>query len=165
VILYVLRHGIAAEASDWNGPDADRPLTSEGIKKMKQAALAMRKLDITFNHLFTSPWKRAQDTAAIVAKAYHAEDSLIISKPLAGNGDPEKVIQRLAETVKSWETAMIVGHEPYLSRLISVLVTGKTSMSLDLKKGGLVKLSADALSYGHCATLEWCLPPKVLKKL
>ena len=36
--LYVMRHAIAANKVEWKGPDSDRPLTEEGIRKMKKGS-------------------------------------------------------------------------------------------------------------------------------
>jgi phosphohistidine phosphatase SixA len=55
-----------------------------------------------------------------------------------------------------------VGHEPYLSELISVLLTGRLDLPLALKKGGVCRLTANRLHYGRCATLEWLLTPRVV---
>ncbi len=57
---------------------------------------------------------------------------------------------------------MLVGHEPYLSGLISVLVAGDHSLSIVVKKGGLCRLSIDKLIYDRCATLEWLAAPAML---
>ena len=38
--LYLIRHGIAAERGDAYPDDAKRPLTSEGIQKLRKAAKA-----------------------------------------------------------------------------------------------------------------------------
>ena len=55
---------------------------------------------------------------------------------------------------------LLVGHEPYLGRLISTLLTGGPDLTLTLKKGGLCKLTVSRLRYGRCATLEWLLTPR-----
>ena len=56
---------------------------------------------------------------------------------------------------------LLVGHEPDLGRLISVLVTGKRGLAVAVKKGGLCKLEIGTLQYGRCATLQWLVPPKL----
>jgi phosphohistidine phosphatase SixA len=61
---------------------------------------------------------------------------------------------------------MLVGHEPYLSQLISVLLTGREQgVNLDLKKGGLCRLDIEVLRYGQCAVLESLLTPKQMIRL
>ena len=53
-------------------------------------------------------------------------------------------------------TVALVGHEPQLSRLASLLCTGdEHALTLDLKKGGAVLVDD--------GTLRWALPPKVLR--
>jgi phosphohistidine phosphatase len=54
----------------------------------------------------------------------------------------------------------LVGHEPYLSELIALLIAGDAPVRITMRKGGLCKLSVDALQYGRCAVLEWLLTPK-----
>lgn len=59
---------------------------------------------------------------------------------------------------------MLVGHEPYLSDLIAMLVAGDPSVSITMKKGGLCCLSIDNLGYEKCATLEWLMMPAQLTR-
>ena len=46
-----------------------------------------------------------------------------------------------------------------------MLVAGRETTGLKLKKGGLLKLTTRRLRYGACAELEWVLTPKLLAKL
>jgi phosphohistidine phosphatase len=162
--IYLLRHAIAMDRLTWKKSDAERPLTDEGRKKMMQAAKGMKKAGITFDWILTSPHRRAFDTAQIVANAYKAEKKLRLSRSLMPDGDPKLLMRHLALDFRSWESVLLVGHEPYLSKLISVLIGG-TDVNLNFKKGGLCLLTADTLAYEACATLEWLLTPKLLKKL
>ncbi|MCL5021093.1 MAG: hypothetical protein M1339_05410, partial [Bacteroidetes bacterium] len=61
--------------------------------------------------------------------------------------------------VSSNKEILLVGHEPLLAGLISVLISGRHDVSVRLKKGALCKLSADRLHFGKCATLEWLMGP------
>jgi phosphohistidine phosphatase SixA len=60
---------------------------------------------------------------------------------------------------------VLVGHEPFLSGLISVLLTGKPGMKIDFKKAALCKLSVEELRFGDCASLCWLLTPRQLGRL
>jgi phosphohistidine phosphatase len=162
--IYFLRHGIAAEKPAWKGPDSDRPLIKEGITKMKKAVKGMRRLKLNFDWILTSPYRRAFETAQIVAKEFKAKGKLKVLKSLAVDGDPQALVRHLARDYRSWESVLLVGHEPYLSHLIGVL-EGSPALSMNFQKGGLCLLSSDSLTYGSCATLEWLLTPKILKKL
>jgi phosphohistidine phosphatase SixA len=57
----------------------------------------------------------------------------------------------------------LVGHEPFLSRLISLLATGGPDLQMDFAKGGLAKLEVDILRTGKCAVLAWLLTPRQMK--
>ena len=60
----------------------------------------------------------------------------------------------------------LVGHEPYLSELASILLTGsRTSLTMEIKKGGVARLWLnDGLRRGT-ASLRWLVTPKVLRAL
>jgi phosphohistidine phosphatase len=165
VIVYILRHAIALDRSDWKGADSERPLAKEGIQKMKKVAAGMRALEVEFDWILTSPYRRAYDTATIVADAYKARKKLKISRSLASDGDPKTLVRHLALDFRAWESVLLVGHEPYLTRLVGVLISGNPDIHLTLKKAGLLRLSASSLTYGPCATLEWSLPPKLIRRL
>ncbi len=87
-----------------------------------------------------------------------------VVRSLAVEGDRQALVRHLARDYRSWESILLVGHEPYLSHLAGVL-TGAPALSMDFQKGGMCLLSSDSLTYGPCATLEWLLTPKILKKL
>jgi len=163
--LYILRHAIALDHSEWKKADAERPLSDEGIKKMKKAAKGIRHLDLHLDWILTSPFRRAYDTAQIVAKELKAKEKLKVTKMLAVGGDQKALIRHLGLNFRSWESVLLVGHEPSLSHLISMLTAGTGDMDVEIDKGSLVKLSTDSLTYGKCARLEWILPSKILKKI
>jgi phosphohistidine phosphatase SixA len=90
---------------------------------------------------------------------------LEVCADLAVEGDPAALVRylrRLSRGRNPPAEIMLVGHEPYLSELISVLLAGRTGLPLTLKKGGLCKLSITDPRYGLCATLEWLVAPQVL---
>ena len=163
--LYILRHGLAADKTEWKGPDSNRPLTKDGIRKMKKAAKGLRRLDLAINWIISSPYRRAFDTAVIVSKELKLKKNLKVSRMLTPDGDPKALVRHLGLNFRSWESMMLVGHEPYLGQLISMLTSGAKNAVLELDKGGLAKLSADSLAYDKCARLEWLLTQKILKNL
>jgi len=163
--LYFLRHAIALEKTRWRRADSERPLTEDGIRKMKKVAKGIRQLDLELEWILTSPFRRAYDTARIVAKELKVHKKLKISRSLTTDGDPKTLMRHLALDYRSWESVLLVGHEPYLTSLIGTLIGGINGIAFDLKKGGLCKLTAESLTYGRCATLEWFIPPKILREL
>jgi phosphohistidine phosphatase len=165
VTLYFLRHAIALDRAKWHQKDSDRPLTPEGLRKMRKAAKGLKHLKLKFDWILTSPYRRAYDTARVVAKTLKAEKKLKVIGELASSGDPKSLVRHLAQDYLTKDSVLLVGHEPYLSRLVSVLIGAEKPLDLDFKKGGLCRLDADSLHFDRCATLEWWLPPKLLRRL
>lgn len=161
--LYILRHAIAGGKNPLNMEnDSDRPLTKEGAKKMRLIAKALKKRDISFDIILSSPFRRAKETAEIVAKAFGCKDVLKFSSHLKVGGNPATLVSEINRHYSRLGSILIVGHEPFLSKLISVLLSGEENVLVTMKKGGICKLSVPHLGrlrYGRCATLEWLLPP------
>ena len=68
--LYILRHGIATDpAAHEFATDAERPLTPEGKRKLRQVAEAMEALELSFDLILSSTYLRARQTAEVIAAA------------------------------------------------------------------------------------------------
>ena len=159
--LYILRHGIAVEpGTPGYENDADRPLTPEGQRKLRQIADAMEALELSFDRILSSPYLRARQTAEIVAEALEARQKLELSDTLTPGGSIKRLVELLNRLEPSPESVLLVGHEPYLSGLISLLVSGKETFAVVMKKGGLCKLTIESFKPGRCAALQWLLTPK-----
>jgi len=159
--LYILRHGLAVERSPGVKFDKDRPLMPEGRKKIRRLAALLRELGLSFDLILSSPFLRARQTAEIVAEVLDLSSKLEFSTHLAPRQSPNELVEELNRKGHALEDVLLAGHEPDLSRLISILVTGKPGLALELKKGGFAKLEIGTLRYGRCATLQWLLPPKL----
>ena len=162
--IYILRHGIAVERGtpDYH-KDSDRPLTPKGRRKLRRIASAMKALDLQFDLILTSPYARALQTAESIAAALKSQEQLKLSASLEPAGQPNELIDSINLSDPPVENVLLVGHEPDLSSLISLLVTGNSNAPITMKKGGLCKLSAIELRYGQCASLEWLLTPKQME--
>ena len=159
--LFILRHGLAVEpGTPGYENDAERPLTSEGKSKLRQIAAAMEELRLDFDIILSSPFKRARQTAEIVAEELKIEDTLEFSDSLTPQGKLSDLVEHVKRLKPLPENIMLVGHEPYLSELISLLVCGSNNSVVVLKKGGFAKLTVTTLGVGRCAQLEWLLTPK-----
>jgi phosphohistidine phosphatase len=161
--LYLLRHGIAVDPSAPDfARDAERPLTPKGRRRLRQIAEAMGALKISFDLILSSPYVRAKQTAEIVAKALKRRKKVKFTDELTPGGNPRSVIQQLNDLRPRPKSILLVGHEPYLSKLIALLTAGNTAMEIDLKKGSLCKLETESLRYARCATLVCLLAPRHL---
>jgi phosphohistidine phosphatase len=155
--LFIVRHAIAEEAEPGQA-DAERKLTTEGKKKLKQVVKGLRGLDVSFSRVLTSPWTRAIQTAKLLGPI---NDGLPLSTELLTKSPSAELLNALAEGT---DRTAVVGHEPWLGELVGWLAFGdmRHGSSLDLKKGGVVWLD------GHCIPggmkLRALLPPKITGK-
>ena len=136
-----------------------RPLVPKGERRLRQAAAAMKKMELSFDLILSSPYVRARQTAEIVAEELKLKKRLKLSDTLIQGDDFEALIHELNEIKPEPEDVMLVGHEPYLSSLISLLATGRVEAAIEMKKGGLCKLDVVELQLGQCARLAWLLTP------
>ena len=157
--LYLLRH---AEAVPREGsiPDSERPLTPDGVRTMKESALGMRALKMKVSLVLSSPLVRARQTAEIAAAALGVKHKIAFTNNLAPDADPEAMIAELAGKYASCKDLLLVGHEPYLGQLASVLLTGSADLPVLFKKGGLMALKLDSAPCKGGATLKWFLTPR-----
>ena len=159
--LCLLRHGLAVDRSKPGyKKDSDRPLTPKGKQRMWRVAEALEEMELEFDAIVSSPFLRATQTAEIVAEALDLRKKLSITEHLTPNGNPKLLLEYINQIKPAAKDVLIVGHEPYLSQLIGLLVAGNTNALIDLKKGALCKLEIENLRCGRCATLAWLLSPK-----
>lgn len=161
--LYILRHGIAVPHGTMGIPEDDRPLTSQGKKKMRQAARGMVTLDLDFAFILTSPLPRAFQTAQIVAEVLKSKEKIQVMEELLPGRPPQAAAERLSEFKKE-RSLLLVGHEPHLSELVSYLVFGNENGDIFLKKGGLARIDIHTFSSLR-GKLRWLLTPKQLRLL
>ena len=158
--LYLLRHGLAVEpGSPGCAHDSDRPLTAEGERKLEAIAKAMQAMELEFDLILSSPYVRARQTAEIVARALKLGKKLELCDALEPSGSEKKLVELLNHVQP--EGVLLVGHEPNMSELVTLLTAGEPgALRVVMKKGGLCRLSTEALRAGWCAALEWLLTPK-----
>jgi phosphohistidine phosphatase len=162
--IILLRHGIAAERGTLDFErDSERPLTPEGRRKVRLIAKALARLKIFPDVILTSPLVRAYQTAEIAATVLRRKKQLHFCTHLASGGNPKRLVAEVNRLHGDAESVMLVGHEPDMSLLISLLLTGSTTgAAIELRKGGLCVLEAEPVRAGKCATLLWLAPPKLL---
>jgi phosphohistidine phosphatase len=140
--------------------DSERPLIPKGERRLRSASAAMIKLELSFDLILSSPFVRARQTAEIVAGELKLKKQLQFTDALACGGSLKNLVGRLAGLKSVPKDVLLVGHEPCLSRLISLLVSGDAdAAAVEMKKGGLCKLETGELRHGQCARLAWLLTP------
>lgn len=161
--LYIMRHGIAEEVST-TGRDRDRVLTEDGKDNSREAGKALRKLGVKFDGILSSPYPRAWQTAEAVARELDQPDILKELQELGAESSATEAIQKISITTKGNASVLVVGHEPVLSQLISLLLSGSSSLSIAMKKGAVCKLTCVRPEAGGCR-LDWLLTAKQLCRI
>lgn len=162
--LYVLRHAEAAPQGS-GASDEARQLTERGKARMAEAARGLRRLGLEFDAILTSPFARALQTAAIVAAEYDNNPVPQSLPELATGVAAARVVAALAPLARHAQV-LIVGHEPQLSGVVSLLLTGSSErVNLQFKKGGCVALELPERSARRSSELLWMMTQGQLRKL
>jgi phosphohistidine phosphatase len=164
--LYIVRHAIAAPHGTPGMPEDDRPLTEEGIKKMRQVAAGLRNLEYIPELILSSPLPRARQTAEILIDAFGQKRAgLEIFEALAPSGSRKELYQAIASYQKKLESLMIVGHQPSLGEIAGEIVWGSPEHFLDLKKGGACAIELEQAGIPPAGSLISLLTPSILRKI
>lgn len=160
--LYLIRHGLAAERGEEYPDDSKRPLTNEGVASLRKEVRALEALDISFDHIITSPLARAKQTAEVFAQHLPSKPSMSTSDSLAPAGSPAGVVQDVVKHARKGRVAL-VGHEPNLGELAARLIGAKTP--IEFKKGGICRIDFEVLPPKGTGQLLWLVTPKMLRKI
>lgn len=165
--LLLLRHGLAVEPGTPGYEDDDtRPLTAEGRRKTELVARALGRLELAPEVILTSPLPRARQTAEIIATELGRTRQLHNCQALAPGGKPVSLLALVKKSHARAGTTMLVGHQPDLGELASLLLTGNAlGAALEFKKAGLAVLEWNRSTSGGDARLQMLLPPRVLTRL
>lgn len=160
----LMRHGIAIEIEEWSGLDNTRPLTEQGKQKVGQVAKGLAVMGLAPTHILTSPFTRAQETAAIVRAILSPSVTLTVCTALEPDSSPEQIMTVL-RTLPEQSMVLCVGHEPLLGTMGGYLLNGHTSRSYPMKKAGVGLIHLPSLPQAGEGLLRWWCTPAQLRAL
>lgn len=160
----LIRHGIAAVRGEWDGPDAERPLTDRGAKRTAQVASGLKWLDVQPTHVFSSPLVRAVETAEILHGSLRVKTKIQTVEELLPDAPPDQLLS-LFRDLPSESCVLCVGHEPHLGLAASVMLVGKPSTSFQFKKAGGCLIELPTPPKVSRGVLRWWLEPGQLRAL
>ncbi|HAH06552.1 MAG TPA: phosphohistidine phosphatase, partial [Elusimicrobia bacterium] len=144
--------------------DSLRPLVPEGRRKMRKAAKGLLRLEPELGVLATSPFLRAVQTADILAERFGKTPVEV--KGLAADQEPKRLLPWLKRHGSAGKAVVAaVGHEPYLGRLVSLLLAGREGAFLELKKGGACLLEFTGPIAPGRSRLLWALTCAQLRRI
>jgi phosphohistidine phosphatase len=166
--VLVLRHAIAADRDRARWPDDERrPLTARGMRRFGKAAAGLVRLIEPPDEVWSSPLRRARQTARITAgtarwPAAQLSDALRPGVAAPALGASVEARRRRGQAPRR---LAVVGHEPALSRFIAWSVGASDREPFELRKGGAALLEFAGPVRAGAARLCWLVPPRILRAL
>ncbi len=151
--LFLVQHGLAKTEIE----DPTRALNSAGIKSTEKVAKWLAAAIIEVDEIRHSGKKRAEQTAMIFAGHLSPKQGIAAASGLNPKDDVEPIANEIKEQQGS---LMLVGHLPFMSRLIGLLVAGDPDSELvRFQNSGVVCLRKNADRWG----IEWMVVPDLLR--
>jgi phosphohistidine phosphatase len=152
--VYLVRHAHAVEAEE----DAERPLSVRGERQARALADFLgRAKAFEPSVIWHSSLVRSRQTAEILAQRLQLAAPLTLMPDLQPEDDPRAVARRLKATAV--ESVAVFGHEPHLSALASLLVTGRTETpAFVMKKCAALALEGAGVTW----MVRWHVSPELL---
>ncbi len=160
--LYLIRHGVAEERGDRWPDDNKRPLTEDGMSRLRKAARGLACVDVSFDVMLTSPLVRTRQTADIIASAFDPHPHIVTAESLAPGGTYPEVLAELEKQARRAKIAL-VGHEPGIGELAARLAGSRHGF--EFKKGAVCRIDVDVLPPEGPGTLRWFLTPRIMRSL
>lgn len=157
--LILIRHAEAGDRDPSRWPDdTERPLTDKGRRRHRRVAKRLKRRGLVPTLLLTSPWLRAWQTAEITA-TYAGGPAPLAAAALAANPSLEQLEQAVG-LPEADAVIALVGHEPWLGELASLLLAGEPHrVTSDFPKSGVLGLECESLSPGS-AVLQFLWRPR-----
>lgn len=151
--VYLVRHAHAVDAD----ADPARPLSARGVEQLKTLAKFLRPSGaFAPGEIWHSPLARSRETAELLAKHLRLTVPLKLVPGLEPDDDPAVVATRLKACASP---VAIVGHEPHLSALATLLITGRTEPAkFTMKKSAALALEG----IGPHWSVRWHVSPELL---
>lgn len=155
MLLYLLQHGEAVPEKE----DPDRPLTLNGRADIDRLADFLVGSRVHIARIVHSGKLRAESSAAIIS-------GKLPNRPLVQQHDrllPGDSPEWLADAAAGWtEDTLVVGHQPFMGRLVSRLILGKEPpVVVDFVPGTIACLARRGVTGAWF--LAWMLTPGLLR--
>jgi phosphohistidine phosphatase len=159
--LFLIRHGHALADPD----DARRPLSAHGSETTRRVAAFLRTSGAlaAVQAVWHSPLVRARQTAELLLQDLGPDARLIETAGLRPGDDPGAVAERLDRMDR---VVMIVGHEPQLTALATLLVCGRRKpVAFALKKSAVLALEQTGERHKKSGRDRWSVCWQLLPEL
>jgi phosphohistidine phosphatase len=159
---FLVRHSHALPNSD----DSRRRLSAQGKQVTRDVAGFLKSRNVlgSVHAVWYSPLARARETAELLIEELGLDVLLIEVPGLLPEDDPADLADRLDGMDVP---VMIIGHEPQLGALATILVRGKTNpLVFEFKKTAVLALERTSRRHKKsgrsCWQVRWYLSPELL---
>lgn len=145
--------------------DAARPLTPQGVEESRRAFRGLRTIIGPIGPIASSPFVRACATAEILA-GLDRKAPRIARWPELASGEPASpVLRRLDADRRLAAPRVLVSHEPLLSELLGLALTGEAVSLTRLSRAGAASISFARSIEAGAGELDWLLTRRQLMGL
>lgn len=160
--IYILRHVSAGTRRANPVLDIKRPIDREGKGQCLLIGSYLNALKVHFDHVASSPLKRALQTASLVGTEVGYDSKIEITDALAPAATPA-AFQAFVNELHGHENVLLVGHNPNLPQFLATLILnggaipGRTAIRL--RKGALARIDLTR----RPGVLHWLVDPRILR--
>lgn len=160
--ILLLRHG----KSDWEADfasDHERPLAERGEKGARKMGRFLTTSRSVPDRAITSSATRTRQTLATAAEAGGWTGPARVTDALY-EADAETVLREIQSEPDDIDTVVVVGHEPWSSRLVGLLTGGGR---VEMKTASVARIDVEVEAWADVqpgrGTLAFLLPPSALR--
>lgn len=154
-LLYLIRHADAIDLAD----DDARPLSKKGRHQIEELGKFLRASGaFHVEEMWHSPLVRARETAELLAAETKLKPAFREHRELVPEASPAAIVRRLGAGPA---TLALVGHQPHLSSLASLLVTGTSDWTVfSMMKAAVLALEPAG---GGRWSVRWHVSPEIIR--
>ena len=164
--IIICRHA----KSSWKNKTLDdhkRPIKTRGKKDSKRLGIFLRKVELLPGLILSSTSERTRQTIKFFLKTAKCQPEIDYIQAFY-MGSVSDIFQSLCKVSNDVSRAMVVGHNPTLEKMISLLTSSK-GLNLRLPTTGLAYLTVDSSQWSGLqkgqAELKWMITPKILREM
>ncbi len=147
--LYLIQHAKSKSKEE----DPERGITDAGRVETERIAEYFKSMNPEIHIIWRSGKKRTKETADIFARTLGIDNRILEHTSLSPNDPVEPVISALGKMHKN---VIIIGHLPFLSRLMSLLTTGTDNcQTVNFRNSGIICLERNKEQW----KIDWIIPP------
>ncbi len=151
--LYLVQHGEANPKE----VDPERGLSDRGMEDVHRVAVFLKGAGVRVNRVIHSGKLRALQTAEILASAVMEEPKLEVTGMINPTDPPAPFATEIAELTTD---TMVVGHLPFMARMVAHLITGDAEKTITaFRPGSTACLERDEAGEW---SLAWMVRPELI---